>query len=280
MSGRRPLGDQQAGRDGAGVLPDVVSPAAPTSDLPVDPRVVVPRASWWSSRRTLRLATACGVGLLVLTAGVLERNGAVLWVDHHLHAAVLAHRGDVDAAVARAITWAGSTFVALPLLLVVGSVAPPPPTHLRSRLSRGLMLAGTSSLGVYAGLLLNHLVARDRPPASDWWGTAGGPAFPSGHTTVATVVAVMGAWALSERWPGAPARHRLMWAACAMAVGVGWSRVWLGVHWPSDVLGGWLAGLTWGLTALVGLGAARRWAAARPRHRRDPDRQAVPGHVV
>jgi undecaprenyl-diphosphatase len=79
----------------------------------------------------------------------------------------------------------------------------------------------------------------------DWWGAAGGPAFPSGHTTAATIAAGTLAWALSERVRSRRGRI-VVWSSAFLVAGlVGWSRMWLGVHWPSDVVSGWLLGASW-----------------------------------
>ena len=64
-----------------------------------------------------------------------------------------------------------------------------------------------------------------------------GTSFPSGHS--AGAMALYGALALMTR-------SRLLVLACVgMILGTGLSRVWLGVHWPSDVFGGWLVGVAW-----------------------------------
>jgi membrane-associated phospholipid phosphatase len=234
---------------------EVLDPAAPTAAAPVDPDVVPPVVL---PPRVGRVALGCGVAMAALTVAVAREQPGVIDLDLALHGAALAHRGPVDSAIALGVTWAGATYVALPALLVVGALAAPGRRRVRDRLGAGLLLVGTASVGIYAGLLLNHVVGRARPPAEDWWGAAGGPAFPSGHTTAGTVVWLLAAWALVQRWPGR--RRELLAAAVGVAAAVGWSRVWLGVHWPSDVLGGWLFGTAWALGAVLLLDVWRRRA--------------------
>jgi membrane-associated phospholipid phosphatase len=120
-----------------------------------------------------------------------------------------------------------------------------------------------ASAGVYAELRINALVGRARPAVADWAGTAGGSSFPSGHTINATLFAALCAWAIAAQvhagWP-----RRAIWAgAVVYAAAVGWSRVWLGVHWPTDVIG-WLA-LRPGLVrrSIAVILTLRRWSANR-----------------
>jgi undecaprenyl-diphosphatase len=68
------------------------------------------------------------------------------------------------------------------------------------------------------------------------------PAFPSGHTTDATAVLATGAYLLIRE--GILSRRVAIPVATALAVTTGASRVALGWHWGTDVLGGWLAGAT------------------------------------
>ncbi|MFM9371024.1 phosphatase PAP2 family protein [Streptomyces sp. Da 82-17] len=89
---------------------------------------------------------------------------------------------------------------------------------------------------------LKAVVDKDRPTWPDPVDSANFAAFPSGHAMTATVVGGLVLWVLALRRAG-----RALWltalAVTAVSVaGVGWTRVWLGVHWPSDVLGGWLLG--------------------------------------
>jgi len=93
-------------------------------------------------------------------------------------------------------------------------------------------------------------VGRPRP-------SGGAPGFPSGHTTAATAFAVLLIYIVTrERWPRS-ARWTLTVAAVLLAALVGWARVMLHAHWPSDVLGGFLVG-----TACAA--AAAWWDSSRP----------------
>jgi membrane-associated phospholipid phosphatase len=89
------------------------------------------------------------------------------------------------------------------------------------------------------------LVQRDRPPVRPPLSPAGtGFSYPSGHTTAAaaTYAAIALLLGRGGRWP---VRIRLGVAAAAVTVAVAVSRVLLGVHWLTDVLGGAALGLAW-----------------------------------
>jgi undecaprenyl-diphosphatase len=85
----------------------------------------------------------------------------------------------------------------------------------------------------------------------------GGSSFPSGHTATSFACATVLAFFVPR---AAPAFYLL-------ALAIGFSRIYVGVHWPLDVLGGAVLGVAVGLavTALLRRGAGRRLSAPRPR---------------
>jgi membrane-associated phospholipid phosphatase len=109
--------------------------------------------------------------------------------------------------------------------------------------SRGWQAAVTPCLAVASGAqvrrILSRAVARPRPPEAIWLTEPEGFSLPSKHTSVAALTA--GACAACI---GASSRTR-HGATLVAAASVGASRVYLGVHWPSDVLAGWLFAEGW-----------------------------------
>jgi len=94
--------------------------------------------------------------------------------------------------------------------------------------------------------LIKVLVARHRPAADlvHVLSPATGYSFPSGHAVFYTWVAVMLASALAPRLQ--PGLRPFLWLAAALLILVGClGRVYEGVHWPTDVIGGFLLGLSW-----------------------------------
>ncbi|MGO8725996.1 MAG: phosphatase PAP2 family protein [Streptosporangiaceae bacterium] len=107
------------------------------------------------------------------------------------------------------------------------------------------------------------LIGRVRPPVADWAGAAGGPSFPSGHSTASTLFALACGWALASRVPGRWPCRAVWTAAAVYAAAVGWSRIWLGVHWPTDVVAGWLFGTAWITGSVAVVHALRKRSASR-----------------
>ena len=101
--------------------------------------------------------------------------------------------------------------------------------------------------------LQKYWIARARPEVEPHLVIVKSMSFPSGHATSSMVFYVMAALVLSQgsRW-----RNAAVAGAVLLSLLIGTSRVMLGVHWPSDVAGGWAFGLMW---LLVTLRMAQRW---------------------
>ena len=125
-----------------------------------------------------------------------------------------------------------------------------------------LWLVAATALGLLLQYGVKVAVGRPRPVWPDPVDTARQAAFPSGHAMTAAVVCGLLLWLLHRHGAG-----RTLWPAAVLlagvsVVGVGLTRVWLGVHWLSDVVGGWLLGATVAAAAAAVHDPARkRWPA-------------------
>jgi undecaprenyl-diphosphatase len=111
---------------------------------------------------------------------------------------------------------------------------------------------------------LKHWIARPRPALVPHLAQVTDLSFPSGHAMVSAAVYLTLALMLSEGVKGWPARLALVGFTSTMVLLIGCSRIYLGVHWPSDVLAGWCFGTAW---ALFIYGGNRWWRACSQRER-------------
>ncbi|MFF2517613.1 phosphatase PAP2 family protein [Streptomyces sp. NPDC058086] len=124
-----------------------------------------------------------------------------------------------------------------------------------------LWVAAACVLGTVVQQSLKAAVGRARPVWPDPVDSAHYAAFPSGHAMTATVVCGLLLWLLQLYGAGRALRRTALALAVISVVGVGLTRVWLGVHWASDVLGGWLLGAL--VVALAVVAHERRFGAER-----------------
>ena len=114
------------------------------------------------------------------------------------------------------------------------------------RRTAAFLLASTSG-GAVLSMLLKHLIGRPRPDLVPHATQVFSASFPSGHAMLATVVYLTVAALLAKLLPTRTLQLYLMAIAVTLTALIGISRIYLGVHWPSDVLGGWAAGASWAL---------------------------------
>jgi membrane-associated phospholipid phosphatase len=177
----------------------------------------------------------------IVLAGTL--NGA----DAHVATWMAGHRTGWLTAAMRAVTTLGSWAFLLGFGVVAGAIF-----YWRYRDWRpgaGMLAALGGAIVLY--LMFRWVTDRPRPPAAlAAVAVPGGSSFPSGHVTQATAVVVVFALVLSsDRPPGS--RAAIGWLAGLVILLVGASRVYLGVHWLTDVLGGFALGLAWMASMVV-----------------------------
>lgn len=148
--------------------------------------------------------------------------------------------------------------------------------------------------GRFLGAELKAIFGRPRPRAIDWdlavLGRAiefpASPSFPSGHAVTSVVVFGTLALLIVRLEPTLRIRRITLAVSAGLILLIGLSRIYLGVHYPSDVVAGYLVGLVWVLFAAFALEVIRYAASRRPGIRRleaavdeglDPVREAIRG---
>lgn len=111
-------------------------------------------------------------------------------------------------------------------------------------LTAGIVAAAIGSSGLLTHVLKQGF-ARVRPDLVDHLTHSTHSSFPSGHALQATVAYLLIGALIASAQPSRSLRSLAFGSAILLTVLVGVSRVYLGVHWPSDVLAGWLLGAAW-----------------------------------
>jgi undecaprenyl-diphosphatase len=181
-------------------------------------------------------------------------NETLVRIDFSVASWFHAHATATGLAIFNAITQLGSPVVVVIVIVVA--------LYLWRR--REMLLLwnwlGANLGGKALQYVLKNTVHRSRPQYGATYLNGHSYSFPSGHTMSATVCYLLLAYLIASR---VNARSRRRWLAfgiaAAIVVAVGLSRLYLGVHYPSDVLGGVAASVAW----LAVCGATRRFVAAR-----------------
>ena len=141
--------------------------------------------------------------------------------------------------------------------------------HTEHKISAQLLLAATAG-----NIILNNVLKlyfdRARPSVFEWETHAASSSFPSGHAMSATVVYGTVAYLLARLQKHAWSRAVTLVAATILIALICMTRLYLGVHYPSDVLGGIIVGLAWAAFCMATLEAsivlARRRGARSVEH--------------
>jgi len=196
---------------------------------------------------------ACAAVAAILGRAVAE--GGTLRVDTAILDAIHRHASPMFDRMAAFASFAGGPgVVAVALALVVY-------VFVRGARREAAIMAIGMIVAELLDLVLKELFDRVRP---DLWlrAAVSGESFPSGHALASTVIYGLVAYTVARRWPG----HTMLIGAIAAFVvaAIAFSRLYLGVHWPSDVV----AGVAIGYLCLTATILIARRSSARVRARR------------
>jgi membrane-associated phospholipid phosphatase len=189
------------------------------------------------------VAIACAWLFAAIAEAVPER-GMVARLDTAVADWLQVHGSERGELVFLGISWLGSEVVAVIFVVVAAVLA-------RRREWRRLVLLSTACGGAWLlDYALKLVFNRARPPFATEFVNPGSLSFPSGHALESLV-----AYGLIAHFLGAkyPARRRIVNVAAFVLIAlIGFSRLYLGVHYLSDVLAGFLAGFVWLVACITG----------------------------
>lgn len=213
----------------------------------------------------LGLATIAGAVALfaalatLMSRGVTQRvdDAVLLWMNSHATPALDLAALEVTSLGSGTMAW---------MVLLIASAFFWAMHHRYSVLLLWVAVLGGSILN----LQLKAQFGRPRPHLFPWRTTqVGHSSFPSGHALTAVVLYATLAYLIGRLEP-APLQRRLTLVVTLMVIFlIGTSRLYLGVHYPSDVLAGFLVGVAWFAVCVLSVEALRYFRARRPAVARD-----------
>ena len=200
------------------------------------------------------LIAAAGLILATVLLGLAVGAGWTQAIDLRVSNGLVLHVGETSPAFIAFMQWASWIGGGTPRWIIVILLCALVWRWCGPRCA--IALGGASLLSNLASTGLKIAFGRVRPDVIEHLDHVTNASYPSGHATSAAVVYLLLAWLAPPRW------RRAAWSlAGAMIVLNGFSRIMLGVHWASDILGGTMLGAAFAL-----LGAW--WAGARDEPRR------------
>jgi membrane-associated phospholipid phosphatase len=200
---------------------------------------LVLRASATRPGNVARTLATGGVATLLTcwAVGKLMQTDAVIRPSRRLYDYVREHRSPAVARrLEQAVTTMGDYSVIGPFSALVGGMV----AYERRDWTPLPLLAGGVMSEVYLQKALKRLVKGTKPPQEFSLGPPGD--FPSGGAARTVITFGLLAHLLSQRWDS-PAERRVIWSiATTLVAAQGSSRLYLGRHWPEDVVGGWIFG--------------------------------------
>lgn len=132
--------------------------------------------------------------------------------------------------------------------------------HLERRPARAHFVVVAVVAAYTVSMMLKAIIARPRPHIVPWLSYVHSSSFPSGHSMMSAVVYLSLGLMLSDLTTRRMVKVFVIVAPLTISASIGFSRVYMGVHYPTDVVAGWWLGIAWSLACWL---AVRRWRAFR-----------------
>ena len=192
-----------------------------------------------------------------------EASPGLLEIDQRIHGAAVNLHTQAGTDFFTFFTVVG-TPVGLAILCVIASVL----LAIEKRFRWVAYLAVTTGVGALLNISLKAFFARERPDLSVALRHASGYSFPSGHAMGAAVVFGALAYVGIRRFTTWRARSAILAIAVTCVIAIALSRIYLGVHWVTDIVAGISAGTLWVVTATLAYETFRRVRLLRSRAER------------
>jgi undecaprenyl-diphosphatase len=202
---------------------------------------------------------AAGIWLFAALADAVMEDGTQA-IDRKILVA-MRHPGDLAPLGPPAIQEAARDLTALGSVSVLGVLTALVAGYLvlDGKRHMALFVCGSVLSGLAVTTILKDAFERPRPDLVPYEAYASGASFPSGHSMMSAAIYLSLGALLARSHERKRLKAYFLLIAALLSFLVGITRVYLGVHWPSDVLAGWTAGAVWALVCWL----SARWLQGR-----------------